>query len=400
MKRVVVTGIGTINSIASNVKEFTEALKSGKCGTKEIDLFDTTGYRTNKASQVSKEVTDALFDNKERELRVIEFVKKACAEAMEQCGNLNVAKNRMGVSLATSLGCIDGIDKYMEAQSKGDGSVDGRCYLNTCAKLCDILSRQYSVCGPVYTVSTACAAGSNSIGIAMDAIRYGRTDAMICGGADPISRISINGFNALKSLSFSGYVRSFSEERDGLIIGEGAAILILEEYEHAKERGAKILAEVAGYGLSNDAYHLTTPDPHGGGATRSMEKCLEDAGIGKECIDYVNAHGTGTVYNDNMEMLALRNVFGDRLEEITVTSNKGMIGHTLGAAGSIEFLATVICINENFIPATINFETPMAGYEKCNFVPNESISKKINYAISNSFAFAGNCASIMVKRAE
>lgn len=400
MKRVVVTGMGTINSIARDVKEFSEALKGGVCGTKEIDLFDTTNYRTNKASQVSKEVTDKFFCEKDREHRVIEFIKKACAEAMEQCGDLGVEKNRMGVSLATSLGCIDGIDKYLESQSKGDTSVGNKCYLNTCAKLCDILSRQYSICGPVFTVSTACAAGSNSIGIAMDSIRYGRTDAMICGGADPISRISINGFNALKSLSFSGYVRSFSEERDGLIIGEGAAILILEEYEHAKARGAKILAEVMGYGLSNDAYHLTTPDPCGGGATRSMERCIEDAHVDKKQINYINAHGTGTIYNDNMEMLALRNVFGEQLEDMYVTSNKGMIGHTLGAAGSIEFLATVICMNENFIPPTINFETPMTGYENCKFVPNESISMKIDHAISNSFAFAGNCASIMVRRVE
>lgn len=400
MRRVVVTGMGTINSIAANVKEFTQALMNGACGTKEIDLFDTEGYRTNKASQVSDNYLNERFIEENNELRIIKFVKKASEEAITQSGKLDLPPQRIGVSLATSLGCIDGIDKYMVEKSQKDNETNIECYLDTCAKLCDILAQEYSAYGPVYTVSTACAAGSNSIGIAMDSIRYGRADAMICGGADPISRISINGFNALKSLSFSGKVRSFSEERDGLIIGEGAAILILEEYEHAKKRGAKIFCEILGYGISNDAYHLTTPDPYGGGATRSMEKCIEDSKIEKDRVNYVNAHGTGTVYNDKMEMLALRNVFGKHLEEMCVTSNKGMIGHTLGAAGSIELLATIISINEDFIPPTINFQTPIEGYENCNFVPNKSIPWRIDCAISNSFAFAGNCASIMIKGAE
>ena len=285
----------------------------------------------------------------------------------------------------------------MTKTSEGQ-EVSDKCYFDTCARVCDIISKKYDLCGPVFTTSTACAAGTNSIGIAFDSIRYGHTDAMICGGVDPLSRISINGFNALKSLSAQGLVRAFSQERDGLIIGEGAGIVVLEEYEHAIERNASIYGEVVGYAISNDAYHMTTPDPNGGGAIRSIESCIKDAGLDKEMVDYINAHGTGTVYNDRMEIKAIRDVFGEAAEHLCISSNKGMIGHMLGAAGSIEFIATILSLLHQFVPPTINYESCIEGGEHYEFAPNKWIPRKIEYALSNSFAFAGNGASIMLKR--
>jgi 3-oxoacyl-[acyl-carrier-protein] synthase II len=221
---------------------------------------------------------------------------------------------------------------------------------------------------------------------------------MICGGADPISRISVNGFNCLKSLSPSAKASSFSQERDGLIIGEGAAIFVLEDLDSAKQRGATILAEVLGYGLANDAYHMTSPDPQGGGAIRAMKNCLKDANLETTDVQYINAHGTGTQFNDAMETKALLTFFGEHAVNIPVSSIKGMVGHTLGAAGSVEFAATTLCITDKFLPPTINFGTPIEGFEKYDFVPNKSREVSINYAISNSYAFAGNTASIAVGR--
>lgn len=399
MRKAVVTGMGCINSISTNVKEFSKALKNAECGVKPISIFDTENYRTNKAAQMPDSVYHKLFgDGQTGENRVINFAEKACAEAMEMSGiQGTVDSSRFGVSVATSLGCIDGIDKYLSCCHENKTG-DLNSYLLTCCTIGEKIAQIYKLNGLTSTVSTACAAGTNSIGIALDAIRYGRADAMICGGADPVSRISVSGFNSLKSLSPSGVGHSFSSDRDGLIIGEGAGFIVLEEYEHAVKRSAKILCEVAGYGLSNDAYHMTTPDPSGGGAIRAIENCIDDAGASAGDIDYINAHGTGTKYNDAMELVAIKKVFGDRAKNIPITSIKGMTGHTLGAAGSIELISTICTMLEGFIPPTTNFTQPIEGYEEYDFVPNVYKKHDVNCAISNSFAFAGNTASIMLRK--
>lgn len=399
MKRVVVTGMGCINSISTNVEEFSKALKSGKCGIQPITIFNTDKYRTNLAAQVSDDVYKSLFgENDNTQLRVTNFAMKACEEAMNMSGICeNVDLQRMGVSIATSLGCIDSIDEYLTCCDKGEeGNLNS--YLNTCCTLGEQIAETYGLKGYVSTVSTACAAGTNSIGIAFDAIRYGRADAMICGGADPISRISVNGFNVLKSLSGSGVVRSFSTGRDGLIIGEGAGMIVLEEYEHAVKRNAPILCEVVGYAISNDAYHMTTPDPRGGGAIRAILNCIKDANMTIDDVDYINAHGTGTIYNDEMELKAIAKVFAEKGKDIPISSIKGMIGHMLGAAGSVEFISTVLSISESYIPPTINFGERISEYEEYSFVPNTYVEQEVNCAISNSFAFAGNTASIMLRK--
>lgn len=398
MKRIVVTGMGCINSIAKDINEFSQALKNGVSGIKPITIFDTKGYRTSLASQVSDQVYSELFnDGQEDDLRIINFCLHACKEAMEMSGiEGSVDNNRFGISIATSLGCIDAIDNFWTNKNE-DKEIEYSSYTNTCCRLGERIAAEYKINGFISTVSTACAAGTNSIGIAFDAIRYGRADAMICGGADPVSRISVCGFNALKSLSNSGLVRSFSRDRDGLIIGEGAGIIILEEYEHAKKRGAKILCEIAGYGLSNDAYHMTTPDPEGRGAIRAIANCIKDANIDMKEVDYINTHGTGTIYNDVMELKAIKKFFGDHSKNIPITSIKGLIGHTLGAAGSIELISTIITINEGFVPPTINFTESIEGYEEYIFSQNSYTEVPVKCAISNSFAFAGNTASIAVK---
>lgn len=397
MRRVVVTGMGCINSIAKDIEEFTNALRQGVSGIKPITIFDTENYRTNLAGQVSEEVYKELFCKADN-LRIINFCFFACKEAIEMSRiNDTVEKEKFGVSIATSLGCIDAIDDFHVKKNKGL-EADYSCYLNTCSTLSQKIAEEYKLSGLIYTVSTACAAGTNSIGIAFDAIRYGRADAMICGGVDPVSRISINGFNTLKSLSASGIVKSFSKDRDGLIIGEGAGIVVLEEYEHAINRGATILCEVIGYGLSNDAYHMTTPDPKGGGACRAVLNCLKDAGLELSDVDYINAHGTGTNYNDLMELKAIQKIFGDYAKEIPITSIKGMVGHMLGAAGSIELISSIITIIEGFIPPTINFLEPIEGFEDYQFSPNKCANNQTKCVISNSFAFAGNTASIAIRK--
>ncbi len=402
MRRVVVTGMGCINSVATNIPEFKQALIDGVDGVKEISIFGTTNYRTNHAAQLSDESFEKAckrYGIDKNQSRIRSLAAIACKEAVEhsKIDFSSIDPQRAGISIATSLGGIDSIDKFFMNQNAGNKS-DYNLYLDNCATLGGIIAKEYNLNGPFITISTACASGTNSIGTALDMIRYDRADVMICGGADPISRISVNGFNALKSLSPSARVRSFSKERDGLIIGEGAAILVLEDLEFAQKRGATILAEVLGYGIANDAYHMTSPEPHGGGAIRAMKNCMEDAKLNPSDVQYINAHGTGTSFNDSMEMKAIQSVFGDYVDNLSVSSIKGMVGHTLGAAGSVEVVATLLSIAENFLPPTINFGTPIEGYEQYDFVPDKSREASIGYALSNSYAFAGNTASIALGR--
>jgi 3-oxoacyl-[acyl-carrier-protein] synthase II len=401
-KRAVVTGVGVISSIGIGKEAFINGLRNGLSGIKPITYFDASEYRVGKAA-----IADD-FTKKEYRMRnggieteisnvfALYAAQEAFTDAGLQMGKLDSA--RLGVSLATSLGGIQSKDRFLtNFHNRGYQDNDPYLVLETCSTTAGVVSKEFGCEGPTMTISTACAAGTNSIGYALDLIRSGECDRVIAGGADPFSRLSFSGFNSLLSIT-STQIRPFDENRDGIDLGEGAAIVIIEELDTAIARGAKIYAEVLGYGISNDAYHATAPDPKAGGAIRAMEECLKDAGLNKEQINYINAHGTGTKFNDAMELLAIKTVFGERAKEIPISSSKSMFGHTLGCAGSLEFVTCVLAIKENFIPATINTEIPIKGYEDYDFVLKESRNYQVNAAISNSFAFAGNTASVAAGR--
>lgn len=323
----------------------------------------------------------------------------AAAEAVADAG-IDFAhqdRRRVGVALATSLGGILCMDRFVvHNKEHGYEGADPNLFLHTCPSISGALAKEYGLRGPVITLSTACAAGTNSVGYAFDLIRSGRCTGMICGGTDPFTRLSFSGFNALKSLS-KGHIQPFTKERDGLVLGEAAAILILESLDQALERGAPIYAEVLGYGISNDAYHATSPDPKGGGAVRAIMACLHEADFTLDRVNYINAHGTATRLNDAMEISAIRQVFGERGARIPISSTKSMIGHTLGCAGSVEALTCALAIKHHFLPPTIHFTEPMEGCEEYDFVP-ESRAYEIDVAVSNSFAFAGTVAAIAIGR--
>jgi 3-oxoacyl-[acyl-carrier-protein] synthase II len=398
MKRVVVTGIGVLSAIGNNKEEFLEGLLLGRCGTAPIQsLVDIEKYPV----QVGCEIKGFDFDGQEgmEAWKDHDITTKmaivASKMALQDAGLELDDPFRTGVALATSLGGVNSREQYYR-ENRANGTWRTELILNVpTSVIAGNVAKHFGLKGPLSTVVTACAAGGNAIGCAMDNIRSGKAKVMITGGIDPFSAISFSGFTVLKSLSKSS-CRPFNEDRDGLTLGEAAAIVIVEELEHALARGARIYAEVLGYGISNDAYHATSPDPEGGGAMRSMQAAMQDAGLGIEDIDYINAHGTGTPYNDQMELEAIRKTFGERGKEIPISSTKSQIGHTLGTAGSIEFVTSVLAIYHEFVPGTINFENTIAeGYD---FVPNEVRKQRVNHVLSNSFAFGGNTTSVIVGR--
>jgi 3-oxoacyl-[acyl-carrier-protein] synthase II len=395
-RRVVVTGLGTINSLGKNVREFSDNLKDGKSGIrdtecgylKEIGLV-RGGYLENFHPEVYG--IDAGIN------RVIQIVLIAAREAVEDSKyNLSsVNPYRIGISLGTAVGTYSVIEEY-HRNNMVHKETDVLTLENLPPSQMGIyVAREFNIKGPNTTFVNACAAGTNSIGYGMDLIRDGKCDVVLAGGGDPLTFLSQTGFHLMMSLS-KDECRPFNNEKSGILIGEGAAILVLESLENAIKRKAKIYAEVLGYGLSNDAYHPTAPDPKGEGAIRSMFWAFEDANISPDDIDYINAHGTGTKLNDQMEIAGMKMVFGERLKKIPISSIKGAIGHTLGLAGSIEALSCILGITEKYLPPTINMVEPMEP--DFDFVANKSREFEINYCLSNSFAFGGNTSSIVLGR--
>lgn len=401
-RRVVITGIGVISSIGTGKEAFIEGLKKGKDGVKQIPYFDTSEYKVNRAAIVEgfdkKEYV--MRDEKVEKERANVYALYGAKEAVED-SRLVLAgydSDRLGVSLATSLASIDGKDQFNTYfLSSGYEGIDEKLVFETCSTMSGCVAKEYGIQGPSVTISTACAAGTNSVGYAFDMIQNDVCDAVITGGVDPFSRLSYSGFLSLMTIT-SDKISPFDENRSGIDIGEGAAVMIVEALETALKRGAHIYAEILGYGISNDAYHATSPDPNAGGAIRSMSECIKQAGIGIEDVNYINAHGTGTKVNDPMELLAIKSVFGDKAKNIPISSSKSMFGHTLGCAGSIEIMVCALAIENNFLPPTINTINPITDYNNYDFSLGTTREYKINAAISNSFAFAGNTASICVGR--
>jgi len=385
---IVVTGIGVISAIGSRVDGFLQGLKENRSGVANITKFNTSAFRTGKAAVIPAVHQEEMINQNDP---CVSFLRNACEQALtdSQIDLKFLDADRVGCAIASSLGCVDTLESVLtKGNTKADIHFVPHCIPGS------IVAEWLGITGPVFTVDTACASGSTSIAYATDIINSGRCDVVLAGGVDVISALSLGGFSAMMNLSKT-YCRPFSKERDGLVLGEGAAILILESRHHAQKRMASTYCSILGYGLSNEAFHETRPDPEAKGAILSMTMALKDAGLEPSAIDYINAHGTGTRANDQAEATAIRSILGAHAPKVAISSIKAAVGHTLGAAGSIEAVAVALAIKHDFAPATLNFMNPLPGFEDLNFVGNEYQQKPIHYAISNSFGFAGNTCAIL-----
>ncbi len=406
-RRVVVTGMGAITPIGLSVDEFWAGIREGKIGFDRITRFDTTDYKCKLAAEVKGFVGKDYMDFKAAKRMELfsQYAVAATKEAMEDAG-LAMEKEdpyRVGVSVGSGTGSLQAIERsHSRILEKGPGRIEPLFVPLTISNMAaGNVSIQFGLKGKSINVVTACATGTNSIGEAFRAIQYGDAEVMIAGGTEgSICPIGVGGFSALTALSTSEDPQRcsipFDKERGGFVMGEGAAVVVLEELEHAKARGAKIYAEVAGYGCSSDAYHITSPAEDGAGAAKAMEYAVADAGLAKEDITYINAHGTGTHHNDLFETRAIKLLFGDHAKNIKINSTKSMVGHLLGAAGAIEFVTCVKEIEEGYIHRTVGYEVPD---EELNLnYCKEAYMEDVEYALSNSLGFGGHNASLVVKK--
>ncbi|OQX96779.1 beta-ketoacyl-[acyl-carrier-protein] synthase II [candidate division KSB1 bacterium 4572_119] len=408
-KKVVITGMGVISPIGNSVDEFWESLLQGKSGADFITHFDASDFDTKFAAEIKNFDATNYLDRKEAR-RMDLFTQYAMAAASEAIADSELPLDkidleRTGVLLGTGIG---GMQVYhRETQNLLNHGPRKISPFFIPMMIPDIapghISIKYGFKGPNFTTVSACASSAHSLGTALRLIRYGDADIMIAGGTEgTITPICIGGFNSLRALSTRNddpqkASRPFDVDRDGFVVGEGSGILVLETEEHALKRGAKIYAEIAGAGATGDAYHITAPSPDGNGAIRVMKQALNDADVTPGDVDYVNAHGTSTPHNDRTETTAIKAVFGDHAKKLSINSTKSMIGHLLGASGSLELIATVKSILENKIHPTINYQTPDPDCD-LNYTPNNAIEKTVNVAISNSFGFGGHNGCIVVKR--
>lgn len=402
-RRVAVTGMGCITAIGKNLPEFTSNLFQGTCGIKEISLFDVSGYTCRLGGQVSTDQLGAQF--KSRELKRISrcdllgliAAKEAVADADLDWRSYD--KEKVGVIIGGGAGGMLSWEKFRKNLWHKRTRLEPSLVLASApCTLTDLIANRYGLGGMRATITTACSSSANSIGYAFDLISCGQQDLAVTGGSEALSELTFAGFNALKVMSPEA-CRPFDKDRRGLSLGEGAGILILEEYEHAQERGAVIYAEIMGYAVNADAYHMTSPDPEGTGMTRVMTLALDRCGIDKDRVDYINAHGTATKINDRTEAQAIQNVFGKRSAvDLSVSSTKSMVGHCLGSAGSIEAIAAVTALYHQNAPPTAHLKTPDPEC-RLKHVMGGSRKEPIRYALSNSFAFGGNNTALLFKRA-
>ncbi len=409
MRRVVITGIGVVSPIGNNVKDFWENLVSGKSGIGTISSFDPDKYglTVKIAAEVKNFNAEDYFDKKDAQ-KLSDFIKFAYAAAMEaikdaNLENSNIDKDRVGVIVGTGIGGLKDIEEQNETiNEKGARRVSPFFIPYGIANMASgFIAIKYGFRGPNYCVVSACATGNHSIGDAFRIIQRGDADIMVAGGTESaITPLGIAGFASMKALSTRNdepqkASRPFDSQRDGFVMGEGAGILILEEYEHAVKRGAKIYAELKGYAATDDAFHVTAPCTDGEGAAMCMRLALKDASLSPEDIDYINAHGTSTPLNDKIETLAIKKVFKDHAYKLKISSNKSMIGHLLGAASAVEAVASVKTIETGIIPPTINLESPDPECD-LDYVPNKAITQNVKYVLSNSFGFGGTNSCIIL----
>lgn len=406
-RRVVVTGMGAITPIGLSVEEFWQNVKKGEIGFGPITHFDATGYKAHLAAEVKGFEGKNYMDPKaaKRMELFCQYAVAATKEAMEDAG-LDMEEEdpfRVGVSVGSGIGSLQTIEReHSKLLEKGPSRINPLMVpLMICNMAAGNVSIQFGLKGKSINVVTACATGTNSIGEAFRAIQYGEADVMISGGTESsVTPIGISGFTALTALSTSEDPTRcsipFDKERSGFVMGEGSAVVVLEELEHAKARGAKIYAEVVGYGCTSDAYHITSPAEDGSGAAKAMEYAVADAGIAKEDITYINAHGTSTHHNDLFETRAIKLLFGEHAKNIKINSTKSMVGHLLGAAGALEFLTCVKELQDGYIHKTVGYQVPD---EECDLdYCKEAVEQEFTYALSNSLGFGGHNASIIVKK--
>jgi len=410
-RRVVVTGLGLVTPVGNSVETTWPALVEGKSGADYIKKFDTEKFSVRFACEVKG--FDPLNYIEKKEARkmgaFIHYAIAASQEAIDDSGlqiTDDISEN-VGTYISSGIGDFWAIEREHEKLLKdGPGRVSPFFIPSAIVNLASgQVSIRHNAKGPNSATATACSAGAHAIGDSFKIIQRGDADAMICGGAESaITPMSVAGFAALRALSTRNEdpthaSRPFDLNRDGFVIGEGAGIMILEEYEFAKRRGARIYAEIVGYGMSGDAFHITQPDDSGSGAVRVMQRTLKDAKITPEEVDYINAHGTSTLYNDKFETMAIKKTFGEHAAKMPISSTKSMTGHLLGAAGGVEAVFSVLSIHRNILLPTINYETPDPECD-LDYIPNKAREATINYALSNSFGFGGTNAALLFKRPE
>jgi 3-oxoacyl-[acyl-carrier-protein] synthase II len=413
-KRVVITGVGIISPIGKTKEEFWSSVVNGKSGAAKLTCFDSSYFTSHIAAEV-KDFDPASYGLNPKELRRMDrFVQLAvCASKMAvEDSKLDLDKedrNRIGVYVGSGIGGLHTIEEqvhlyFQRGPEKGPAKMSPflipMLIVNMGSGMVSIL---LGLKGPNSAVATACATSNNAIGDAFRVIQRGDADVMVAGGAEgAITHMGFGGFCALRALSTRNddpehASRPFDKERDGFVMGEGAGIVVLEELERAKSRKATIYAEMIGYGLTGDAYHITAPDPLGDGAARCMKAAVDSAGLSPEDVDYINAHGTSTQLNDKIETLAIKKVFGKHAYKLAVSSTKSMTGHMLGAAGGAELIATALGMKEDIIPPTINYEFPDPECD-LDYVPNKARKQKFNVAISNSLGFGGHNATLVIRK--
>ncbi len=401
--------MGAVSPIGNTVKEMFESACDGKSGIGLIDRFDTKGFATRIAGQIKNFDPLEFIDKKELKKMDI-FIRYALAASHEAVMDAGLDEeqpdaDRIGVFIGAGLGGLATIEKYVEVvQERGPRKITPFFIPMLIINLAPgFVSIRHGFKGPNISSVSACATGTHSIGEAWNTIKRGAADVMLAGGTEStITKLGIGGFNAMKALSTRNdeperASRPFDKDRDGFVMGEGAGVIVLEALEHAKKRGANIHAEIIGYGLNADAHHITTPTPEGLGAARCMELALEDAKIAPTDVDYINAHGTSTYYNDLYETMAIKTVFKDYAYDVAISSTKSMVGHLLGAAGGVEAIFSIMAIKKGIIPPTINYETKDEGCE-LDYVPNTAREQEVNIAISNSFGFGGTNGTIIFKK--
>lgn len=408
MRRVVITGLGIVAPTGNNVEDAWVAALEGRTGVGRISSFDPSSLKVQIAAEVKNFVAQGLSDAKDerRMSRFVLFAAAAAQQAMTDSG-LNTEKNaeRYGCIVGVGIGGLPDIEENAYTlRDRGEKRISPFFIPYAIPNMAaGYLSIVHNLKGPVLCPTTACASGTHSIGEGFQAIRHGSIDAALCGGAESsICPLGISSFTALKALSARNdqpekASRPFDLERDGFVMGEGAGVVVLEELEHARRRGANIYAEVVGYGLSGDSYHITAPPERHEGAYRCMEMTLKSAGLNREDVQYINAHGTSTKLNDQYESEAILDLFQDYAKKIPISSTKGVTGHCLGAAGGIEAVYTALSVNRGIIPPTANYEIPDPSCP-LDYVPKEARQSKINVALSNSFGFGGTNATIAIRK--
>jgi len=408
-RRVVITGVGLVTPCGIGIDNVWQDILNGKSGISRITRFDTTNFETKIAGEVKNFNPEDYIPPKDirRMDLFIQYCLAATKIAIDDAG-LNMEKEdseRVGVVVGTGLGGLPTLEKYHSILlERGPGRISPFFIPMLIANLAPgHIAMQHGIKGPNLCIVTACATGAHSIGDAFRIIQYGDADVMVAGGTEAnLTPLTVGGFNAMKALSRRNdepekASRPFDKDRDGFVVAEGSGIVIMEELEHARARGAKIYAEIVGYGYNGDAYHITAPCPDGDGFIRCMKMALKDAQLSPDDVDYINAHGTSTDLNDQIETLAIKNVFGEKAYKIPVSSTKSMTGHLLGAAGAVEAIFTVLSIKDQICPPTINYTTPDPDCD-LDYVPNNARKHEINVALSNSFGFGGTNCTLAFKR--